>query len=106
MSRRRRGMQHMILTNDKVLSACCPTNITQEEYMKDCELAVNTSDLHSDEWSSCDKKLANEECSDNKRPERLKNTDSVIKVHDKKWRSARVCNKVVKSFKKYSIYIY
>lgn len=94
MSRRRRGLQHMISANDRTLSACCPTNITQEEFMKNCESAVNTSDLHSDEWSSCDENLANEERGDNKRPERLKNTDSVIKVHDKKWRSARVCNKL------------
>ena len=103
MSRRRRGLQHMISANDRILSSCCPDDITPKEYMKNCELAVNTSDLHSDEWSSCDEELANAERSDNKRPERLKNTDSVIKVYDKKWRSVRVCNKVVKLFKKYSI---
>ena len=49
MARRRRGLQHMISTEDKVLSECRPTDITKEEYMNKCELAVNTPDLHSDE---------------------------------------------------------
>jgi len=95
----------MISTNDKVLSDCRSPSIAWEEYMKNCELAVNTSDLHSDEWSSCDEELANVERRDKNRPERLKDTDSVIIIHDKNWRSTRVC-KVVKLFKKYSIYIY
>ena len=87
----------MISTEDKVLSECRPTDITKEEYMNKCELAVNTPDLHSDEWSSIDEELANEERNNGKRPDRLKNTNSVIKIHDKKWRSTRVC-KVVKFF--------
>lgn len=104
MARRRKGLQHMISTEDKILSDCCPSDIIQAEYMKDCELAVNTPELHSDEWSSSDEVLANEERNNNKRPERLKSTNSVIKIHDKMWRSTRVC-KVVKLFKNYNIYV-
>lgn len=100
----------MISTNDKILSDCCPLDVRHDEYVKDCELAVNTSDLHSDEWSSCDEELANAERSDDKRPERLRNTDSIIKVHDKNWRSVKVCE-VVKLFKNtafiyINVYIY
>jgi hypothetical protein len=104
MARRRKGLQHMISTEDKILFNCCPPDIIQEEYTRNCELAVNTPELHSDEWSSNDEELANGERNDNKRPERLKNVNSVIKIHDKKWRSTRVC-KVVKLFKKYNIYV-
>ena len=94
----------MISTGDKILTGCCPPDIVYEEYMKNCESAVNTPELHSDEWSSNDEGLANEERSDNKRPERLISTNSVIKIHDKKWQFTKVC-KVVKLFKKYNIYV-
>jgi hypothetical protein len=67
--------------------------------MKDCEKAVNDPKLHSDEWSSDDTNLAQDERNNQKRAERILNTNSVIKVHDKKWRSTRVC-KIVKSFLK------
>ena len=62
--------------------------ITSTGYMEHCELAVNVPDLHSDEYSTDDEQLANEERRDNKRPER---TNSVIKIREKKWRSTRVC---------------
>ncbi|GBB91773.1 hypothetical protein RclHR1_19140007 [Rhizophagus clarus] len=52
MSRRRRGLQHIISIRDNLLYECHPENLTWESYMKDCEKALNTSDLHSDEWSS------------------------------------------------------
>ena len=100
MARRWRGLQHMISTEDKVLSACRPTDCTKEEYMNNCELAVNIPDLHSDEWSSIDEGLADEERNNGKRPDRLKNTNSVIKIYDKKWRSTRVCEVVKFFFKK------
>lgn len=108
MGRRRKGLQHMISTSDKLLNTCHPPNITWEEYMYDCEKAVNCSELQSDEWSSIDENIANEERREDKRPERIERTNSVIKIHDKKWRSTRVC-KVVKLFfyffKIYNIYI-
>lgn len=84
----------MISTKDDVLSECYPHNLTWKEYMKDCEKAVNTSEVHSDEWSSEDEELARAECGKNKRS-RLTTNNSVIKVYDKVWRSSRVC-KIVK----------
>ena len=59
--------------------------------MRDCEKAVNTPELHSDECSSDDEDLARDERNNNKRGERVLNTNSVVKVLDKKWRSTRVC---------------
>jgi hypothetical protein len=97
MSRRRRGLQHMISTEDNLLTKCYPNNISWEEYMNDCEKAVNIPELHSDEFSTDDEDLANKERNKNQRPERIASTNSIIKVYDKKWRSSRVC-KVVKLF--------
>ena len=92
----------MISTSDKLLDKYFSENITWDEYMKDCEAAVNTSDLHSDEWSTDDKALADGERTGKKRPERIMHTNSVIKIHEKKWRSTRVCE-VVMLLIKYNI---
>ncbi|GET54131.1 hypothetical protein GLOIN_2v202159 [Rhizophagus irregularis DAOM 181602=DAOM 197198] len=89
MTRRKRGLQHMINTKDKVLNDCKPQEITWDEYMKDCEKIVVISELHSDEWSSEDENLANNEKNLEKRPERLDKSNSVIKIHEKKWKSTR-----------------
>lgn len=92
MGRRRRGLQHMILTSDKTLTRCHPSDdIPWDGYMESCEAAVNTADVHSDEFSMNDEELAQEERNNNKRPENIRNTNSVIKVCDKPWRSTRVC---------------
>src|ERR1043165_7541398 len=95
MGRRRRGLQHMISTRDKLLEKYFPQNITWNEYMEDCEKAINTSNLHSDEWSTDDEALANGERTGNKRPERIMQKNSGIKIHEKKWRSTRVCEVVI-----------
>ena len=82
----------MISTKDKLLIDCYPSdNITWNKFMRDCEKAVNTPELHSDECSSDDEDLARDERNNNKRGERVLNTNSVVKVLDKKWRSTRVC---------------
>ncbi|GES91274.1 hypothetical protein GLOIN_2v202159 [Rhizophagus clarus] len=72
MTRRRKGLQHMIFTQDSILDDCRPENMTREVFIKDCEKAVNTAEVHSDEWSTEDKVLANEERNDNIRSGRLK----------------------------------
>jgi len=95
MSRRRRGLQHMISTRDKLLTECQPRNLKWEEFIKDCIKATNTSDIHSDEWSTEDEELANKERSKNTRSGRLINNNSVIKIYDKKWRSSGVCEVVM-----------
>ena len=75
----------MISMKDKLLANCHPSsNISWKEFMKDCEEAVNTSKIHSDEWSSDDKALAQDERNNKKRAERILNTNSVIKDFDKK----------------------
>ena len=58
----------MISTQDKLLSEVQPSNMTWDDYMKDCERAINTPDLHSDEWSTEDEMLADDERRNNKRP--------------------------------------
>ena len=83
----------MISTNDRLLIECRPTNITLDEYIRDCEKAVNVSELHSDEWSTEDEGLANEEVEQRKRPEQLTDTNSVIVIREKKWRSSNVCKR-------------
>lgn len=81
----------MFKVSDELLEKCRPNYITLDKFMKDCEKAVNVSELHSDEWSTEDEGLANDEVEQNKRPERLANSNSVIIVHEKNWRSSRVC---------------
>jgi len=92
MSRRVKGLQHMVSTKDNMLVECHPSDISWADYLIDCELAVNTSDLHSDEYSTEDENLAQEERNANKRIEKHLNTNSVIKVRAKPWRSTRVRN--------------
>ena len=41
-----------------------------------------------------DEGLANEEVEQRKRPERLTDTNSVIVIREKKWRSSNVCKRV------------
>jgi hypothetical protein len=82
----------MIYTKDVLLTDCHASNdISFNEFLEDCERAINTPELHSDEYSSDDEALAQEERSNKKRPEHILNTNSVVKVMKKKWRSTRVC---------------
>ncbi|CAB5392204.1 unnamed protein product [Rhizophagus irregularis] len=65
----------------------------QKEFIKDCKKAVNTSEIHSDEWSSNNEELANAEHSKNARRGQLANTNnnnSVIKIYNKNWQSSRI----------------
>jgi hypothetical protein len=87
----------MIATNDSLLEKCRPDDVSWDEYMFNCEEAINNKDVHSDEISSDDKILAEEERNSKKRPENILNTKSVIKIYEKKWRSRRVC-KIAKLF--------
>jgi len=82
----------MISTKDKLLIDCYPSdNITWNEFMRDCEKAVNTPELHLNKCSSDNEDLARDKRNNNKRGERILNMNSVVKVLDKKWRSTRVC---------------
>src|SRR5436853_5382259 len=59
----------MIQTKDKILIKCHPSNVTWDDYVEDCNLAVNTVDINSDEYSTEEEELARKERSDEKRPE-------------------------------------
>jgi len=50
MGRRRKGLQYMIFTKDKLLIECQPPDLSWKKYMSDCEKVINSSELHSDEW--------------------------------------------------------
>jgi hypothetical protein len=56
----------------------------------DCESAINRPDLQSDEYSSDDEQLAKEELQSGKRHSKNEDTNSIIRVKDKAWRSTRV----------------
>jgi len=58
----------MISMKDKLLSDCRPLDMKWNDYMEDCEKAINIPNLHSDEWFSEDEVLANDERINNKRP--------------------------------------
>lgn len=89
----------MIYTKDKLLSECHPKDhISYNQFLNDCEQAINVSELHSDEWSSDDEALANEERETRKRIAKIMNSNSVIKIYKKTWRSSRVCKVANYSF--------
>ena len=73
MTRRQRGLQHMISTKDNLLDSCHPTDISWDRFLEDCERAINMSELHSDEWSTDDAFLADEE--------RKTNRDRYVRLH-------------------------
>lgn len=88
----------MVSTKDKLLTDCHPSgDISWNEFIRDCETAINTPELHSDECSSNDEDLAQEERDNRLRPENIRSTNSVIKIYNKKWRSTRV-SKVLELF--------
>src|SRR6266496_726435 len=108
MPRFQRELQHMISTKDKLLDSCYPADILWDRFLEDCERAINISELHSNEWSTDDAFLADEERKNKQRPvcspplgcfclfslinfrEHNKESNLVIKVYNKNWRSSRV----------------
>jgi hypothetical protein len=85
----------MIATNDRLLEDCRPIDMSRKDFLLDCEESINITDVHSDEISSNDEFLAEEERNKKKRPENILKSNSVIKVYEKKWRSRRVCKVVI-----------
>ena len=67
--------------------------------MEDCNLTVNTVDINSNEYSTEEEELTRKERSDEKRPENIYSTNSVIKICDKLWRSTRLSNNVCEIIK-------
>ncbi|CAB5190276.1 unnamed protein product [Rhizophagus irregularis] len=67
-----------------------PEHTKRQHMISRRDQATNTSDIHSDEWSTEDEELANKKRSKNTRSGRLINNNSVIKIYDKKWRSSEI----------------
>ena len=85
----------MIATNDSLLEDCRPIDMSRKDFLLDCKKSINLTDVHSDEISSDNKVLAEEERNMKKWPENILKSNSVIKVYEKKWRSRRVCKVVI-----------
>ena len=73
----------MIATNDSLLEDCCPIDMSRKDFLLDCEKSINLTDVHSDEISSNDEVLAEEERNMKKWPENILKLNSVIKVYEK-----------------------
>ena len=58
----------MISTKDNLLDSCHPADISWDRFLEDCERAINMSELHSDEWSTDDAFLADEERKNKQKP--------------------------------------
>ncbi|CAG8655212.1 15684_t:CDS:2, partial [Dentiscutata heterogama] len=67
-----------------------PPRLSWNEYLRDLESAVNDSALQSAEESDTDEELANYERENDERPANIYDTNSVLKVINKPWRSARI----------------
>ncbi|CAG8490192.1 15011_t:CDS:2 [Dentiscutata erythropus] len=83
-----RGLQHMVRIGDPILNECQPPTLSWEEYLHDLERAVNDPALQSCEESDNDEVLANQERGE--RPTIIRDSNSVIKVYDKPWRSTKI----------------
>ncbi|PKY31863.1 hypothetical protein RhiirB3_449681 [Rhizophagus irregularis] len=91
LGRRRKELLHMVSTKDKLLTDCHPSSdISWNEFIRDCETAINTPELHLDKCSSNDEDIVQEERDHRLRPENIISTNSVIKIYNKKWRSTRI----------------
>ena len=74
----------MIATNDSLLEDCRLIDMSRKDFLLDCEKSINLTDVHSDEISSDDEVLAEEERNMKKWPENILKSNSVIKVYEKK----------------------
>ncbi|CAG8476643.1 1855_t:CDS:2 [Racocetra persica] len=88
--RRINGLRHMVYVNDTILRNCQPPTLHWNEYLRDLEYAVNDAALQSAEESDTDEELADNERENDERPENILDTNSVIKVYNKPWRSTRI----------------
>ena len=73
----------MIATNDSLLEDCRPIDMSRKDFLLDCEEAIKLTDVHSDDISSDNEVLAEEERNIKKRPENILKSNSVIKVYEK-----------------------
>ncbi|GBC51294.2 probable serine/threonine-protein kinase clkA [Rhizophagus irregularis DAOM 181602=DAOM 197198] len=89
--RRQRGFRHMLSRRDQKLTDLQPS-IPWDDWIEGLEAIINDSSYHSDEISESDEEKVQEEKNRNIRPSRNKNSNHVIHVYDKQWRSSKIRN--------------
>jgi len=80
----------MVKINDQMLVDLQPSSMPWNNWIEDLEEVINNSGYHSDEVSESDTEKVQEEKDENIRPPRKENSDHVLHVYDKQWRSNRV----------------
>lgn len=79
----------MINIKDQKLTELQPS-IPWDNWIESLEAIINDSGYHSDEISETDTEKVQEEKNRNIRPSRNENSNHVLHVYDKQWRSSRV----------------
>lgn len=79
----------MIKIKDQKLVDSQPS-VPWDDWVEELEAIINDSNYHSDEISESDTEKVQEEKDQNIRSLRNENSNHVIHVYDKKWRSNRV----------------
>lgn len=79
----------MLSRRDQKLTDLQPS-IPWDDWIEGLEAIINDSSYHSDEISESDEEKVQEEKNRNIRPSRNENSNHVIHVYDKQWRSSKV----------------
>ena len=80
----------MVKIKDQILVDLQPSPIPWNNWIENLEEVINNSGYHSDEVSESDTEKVQEENNERIRPSRLENSNHVLHVYDKQWRSSRV----------------
>ncbi|CAB5385242.1 unnamed protein product [Rhizophagus irregularis] len=84
-----RGFRHMVNIKDQKLVDLQPS-VPWDDWVEGLEAIIDNSGYHSDEISESDTEKVQEEKNRNIRPLRNENTNHVLHVYDKRWRSSIV----------------
>ena len=80
----------MVKIKDQMLVDLQPPPIPWNNWIENLEEVIGKSGYHSDEVSESDTENIQEEKNEKIRPPRLENSNHVLHVYDKQWRSSRV----------------
>ncbi|PKC55086.1 hypothetical protein RhiirA1_476194 [Rhizophagus irregularis] len=89
--RRQRGFRHMVNIKDQKLVDLQPS-VPWDDWVEGLEAIIDNSGYHSDEISESDTEKVQEEKNRNIRPLCNENTNHVLHVYDKRWRSSIIRN--------------
>ncbi|CAB4417851.1 unnamed protein product [Rhizophagus irregularis] len=87
--RRRRGFHHMLTIRDSILTDLQPSSMEWDEWVEDIRKVIEDSNYHSDEVSESDDEKAQNEKDDMIRPAQKEDSNHVLHVYDKPWRSSK-----------------